>query len=287
MRMHACTVVSVASAVTLGATALGAAAAGPAPAVLIGAPGIAVAGGTHVVTAPSAGGSTHVGLVRDRDGAAIRSRPLPGRLGVPMITFSGLVEGTWSKGRRLVLATSIYDDPSHTTFVTLDTRTLAPLRTIRLPGSFAFDAVSPDGRRLYVLQYPGGVQGGVRYVVRSLSLATGRLDTGRDRRPDGAGRADERDRAGARVEPERSLGVHAVQRRRLPRVRPRAEHPLANRPLHRPAVEGHRAERARGHPDVGEQGRDAHPDRSRSRGVLARIDTRTFRVDVLRAPVTS
>ena len=259
MRTHARTVVSVVSAVILGATALGAAAAGPAPAVLSGAPGIAVAGGAHVVTAPSASGSTQVRLVRDRDGEVLRSRTLPGRLGVPMVTFSGLVEGTWSKGRRLVLATSIYDDPSRTTFVTIDTRTLAPLRTIRLAGSFAFDAVSPDGRRLYVLQYPGGVQGGVRYVVRSLSLATGRLDTRSDRRPDGAGRADERDRAGTRVERERSVGLHAVQRRRLPRLRPRAEHPHADGAVHRPAVEGRRAERARDDPDVGERGRDASP----------------------------
>lgn len=177
MRTHS-RPVAFASAVILGATALGAAAGGPAPTVLNGAPGIAVAGSAHVVAARSAGGSTQIRLVRDRDGAVIRSRTLPGRLGVPMVTVTGVVEGTWSHGRRLVLATSVHDDSSRTSFVTIDTRTLAPLRTITLRGSFAFDAVSPDGRRLYVLQYPGGIEGGIRYVVRSLSLATGRLEPG-------------------------------------------------------------------------------------------------------------
>jgi hypothetical protein len=60
----------------------------------------------------------------------------------------------------------------------IDTRTLAPLRTIRLAGAFAFDAVSPDGRRLYVLHYPQGVGGGIRYVVRSVKLQTGKLEPG-------------------------------------------------------------------------------------------------------------
>jgi hypothetical protein len=154
-------------------------AAGPVPPVLNGAPGIAVAGGAHVIAvAKRGGGATQLRLVRDRDGAVVRTQVLPASVGVPTITFSGLVEGTWKGGRRLVLASSVYDEQSRTRFVVIDTRTLAPLRTITLAGSFAYDAISRDGRRLYVLQYPGGVQGGVRYVVRSVDLRTGKLDPG-------------------------------------------------------------------------------------------------------------
>ena len=156
-----------------------AAAAGPVPPVMNGAPGIAVAGGAHVVAvAKRAGGATQLRLVRDRDRAVVRTRVLPANVGVPMVTFSGLVEGTWAKGRRLVLASSVYDDQVNTRFVVIDTRTLAPLRTIRLAGTYAFDAVSRDGRRLFVLQYPGGVQSGVRYVVRSVDLRSGKLEPG-------------------------------------------------------------------------------------------------------------
>lgn len=152
-------------------------AAGPVPPVLNGAPGIAVAGGAYVVAvAKPAGGATQLRLVRD--GTVVRTRVLPANVGVPRVTFSGVVEGTWAKGRRLVLASSVYEDQVNTRFVVIDTRTLAPLRTITLAGSFAYDAVSSDGRRLYVLQYPGGVQGGVRYVVRSVDLRTGKLEPG-------------------------------------------------------------------------------------------------------------
>ncbi len=60
----------------------------------------------------------------------------------------------------------------------VDTRTLKALRRVVLPGSFAFDALSPDGRRLYVTQLPNGLNGPIRYTVRSLLLATGRLEPG-------------------------------------------------------------------------------------------------------------
>jgi len=168
----------VAGAVCLALTGI-ATAAGPVPPVMNGPPGIAVAGGAHVIAvAKPAGGATQLRLVRDRDGAVLRTRVIPANVGVPTITFSGLVEGTWANGRRLVLASSVYDDQVNTRFVVIDTRTLAPLRTVRLAGTYAFDAVSGDGRRLFVLEYPGGVQSGVRYVVRSVDLRSGKLEPG-------------------------------------------------------------------------------------------------------------
>ena len=68
---------------------------------------------------------------------------------------------------------------------------------------------------------------------------------GRDRRQDRAERADERRRPHACLEPRRRVGVHALQRRHVARVRPRAEHAHASGALHRPAVGGRGAERAR------------------------------------------
>ena len=108
----------------------------------------------------------------------MRQRVLSGKLGVPGVTFNGLAEGTWSSGRRLLLSSSIYDDVTRTRFVVVDTRTLRPLRTITLRGAFAFDALSPSGGRLYLLQFPQGINGGIHYVVRSLDMRTGRLEPG-------------------------------------------------------------------------------------------------------------
>ncbi|HET6682483.1 MAG TPA: hypothetical protein VFG75_02195 [Gaiella sp.] len=156
-----------------------ASAAGPAPPVLLGTPGIAVAGGMHVVTvAGPRSATTRVWLVRDRDGKTVRERVVRGAVGVPAITFEGLADGTFANGRRLVLASSIYDDPTRTRFVVVDTRSLRPLRTITLRGAFAFDALSPSGSRLFLLQFPQGVNGGIHYLVRSLNMRTGRLEPG-------------------------------------------------------------------------------------------------------------
>jgi len=59
-------------------------AAGPVPPVMNGAPGIAVAGGAHVVAvAKRGGGATQLRLVRDRDGVVVRTRVLPANVGVP------------------------------------------------------------------------------------------------------------------------------------------------------------------------------------------------------------
>ena len=170
-------VAALASAVTLGVIASSAGAAGPVPGVLQGPPGIAVAGKAYVVATKVAAG-TRVQLIRDRDGTVLRTRVLPGTLGVPQITFSGTVEGTWANGRRLMLSTSIYDNAAATRFVVIDTRTLKVVRTIALRGAFAFDALSPGGKRLYVTQFPNGANGPIRYVVRSLIVATGRLEPG-------------------------------------------------------------------------------------------------------------
>jgi hypothetical protein len=166
---------ALASAALAGAVS----AAGPAPQVLQGEPGIPVAGGAHVVAiAGPTAATTRLWLVRDRDGATIRKRVVAGKLGVPAITFEGLADGTFANGRRLVLASSIYDDQTRTRFVVIDTRTLRPLKTITLRGAFAFDALSPSGSRLFLLQFPRGVDGGIHYVVRSLNMRTGRLEPG-------------------------------------------------------------------------------------------------------------
>ena len=179
MRIRFLAGAALAGATVAGVLALTASAAGPAPPLVIGEPGIPVAGGAHVVaiSGPNAS-TTRVWLVRDRDGTTIRKRVLTGKLGIPGVTFNGVPEGTWAQGRRLVLSSSVYDDQSRTRFVVIDTRTLRPLRTITLRGAFAFDALSPGGARLYLLQFPQGVNGGIHYVVRSLDMRTGRLEPG-------------------------------------------------------------------------------------------------------------
>jgi hypothetical protein len=277
-------VAALATAGVVGALASAADGAGPVPELLQGPPGIGVAGGAHVIARPLADGTTRVQRVRDRDGAVVRARVLSGKLGVPRTTYSGTVEGTWAGGRRLVLSTSIYDGALSTRFVVVDTRTLKALRTITLRGSFAFDALAPDGKRLYVTQHPNGFNGPIRYVVRSLNLATGRLDPGAivDKSEPGeqmAGmpmaRAWSRDGATAFTlynGLESHAFIHALDTmNRSARC--------IDLPWHGDGQAG--LERIRMSVDV-----EGVLTLSESGiGVLARIDTRTFKVDVLRDPV--
>jgi hypothetical protein len=54
------------------------------------------------------------------------------------------------------------------------------VRTIALKGSFSFDALSPDGSRMYLIQYAYGGQGDLSdYIVRGYDLRTNRLLPGR------------------------------------------------------------------------------------------------------------
>ena len=163
--------VAVATALFASVTAQ---AGGPTPGTLRDGDGIAVGGGLRLVAGAGTQGTTVVRLVRN--GRTVARRALAGKLGIPLATFAGPSDARWQRGRRVLLATSVYDDPRVTTFVVLDTRTLRPLRTVRVRGAFAYDALSPDGRVLYAVQFRNGL--GTTYVVRSVSLVTGRLYPG-------------------------------------------------------------------------------------------------------------
>ena len=56
----------------------------------------------------------------------------------------------------------------------MDTRHLRMTRRVSLRGDFSLDAVSPDGRTAYLIEYPYP-KNPQRYRVRALNLVTGRL----------------------------------------------------------------------------------------------------------------
>jgi hypothetical protein len=63
-----------------------------------------------------------------------------------------------------------------TTFVLLDPRTMHVRGRVTLRGSYAFDALSPDGSLMYVIQYLGAPgPAGQRYAVRAFDWGRLRL----------------------------------------------------------------------------------------------------------------
>jgi hypothetical protein len=114
-------------------------------------------------------------LQRLRHGKVTAWRMLPGSLGVPGAAFDGSMTGLSADGRTLVLAAIARRYPQRrTTLVVVDARRLHVRERVHLRGFFTVDAVSPDGRRLYLLHY-AYPRNGLRYEVRAYDLAGHRL----------------------------------------------------------------------------------------------------------------
>jgi hypothetical protein len=146
---------------------------GPVPAQQGGA-GVSAPGSDVNYVAVWAGGNrTVVERVRRGGGAVERSRLLAGALGVPGAAFDGAGTGLSADESTLVLG-DLVTRPTRTRLVVLDARRLRPRARIALPGYFTVDAISPDGRWLYLLRYasPNGVG---NYQVRAYDLRHRRL----------------------------------------------------------------------------------------------------------------
>lgn len=165
-------------AVTAAAAAdVGAAGGGPSPGTVSGWDGVRAPGGAvRFVALPSGAGVTTVAAVRVRGGRILRFASVPGALGIPQVAFDGTADGVSADGRRLVLA-SIAGAPApgaRTTFAVMSARTLRVERRITLPGTWSFDALSPDGATIYAIEYATAANPS-RYRVRAIDAETGRV----------------------------------------------------------------------------------------------------------------
>ncbi|HZO97213.1 MAG TPA: hypothetical protein VFB42_07570 [Gaiellaceae bacterium] len=148
---------------------------GPSPGVLEGGAGVLGAGGAvRYVTVPAAR-STLLEAVRSRDGRVLRWRELPAGVGIPLVAYDGTAGGLARSSRVLVLADSFVAPPprAESTFRIVDPRTFG-YETISLKGDFAFDALSPNGRLLYLIQHVSRTDRS-RYLVRAYDLERRRL----------------------------------------------------------------------------------------------------------------
>jgi hypothetical protein len=108
----------------------------------------------------------------------VRQRAVTGKWGLPLVAYDNTVEGLVQSGRTLLLAHDIYGSDGQlrrpTTFKLLDARTLKPSRDITIPGTFSFDAASPDGRYVYLIEY-FSPEDPTLYRVRAYDLRDGKL----------------------------------------------------------------------------------------------------------------
>lgn len=165
------------STLVIAATLTAGAGAGKVPVfgVHVGQSGVAGPGGDRFVTLPS-GADTIVAAVRQRSGKISSYRRLTGRYTIPAVAYDGTAGGLSADGRTLVLTQRRFRFPrAESSFVVVNTRTLRTTRRLTLTADWSFDAISPDGRYLYLIEYTDP-RDTSRYAVRLYDLARGRLE---------------------------------------------------------------------------------------------------------------
>lgn len=129
---------------------------------------------TRFVTMPS-GPNTVVARVETEGGRISASRSLRGDLTIPAVAYDGSAGGLSADGSTLALIQPRRAFPrSRTRFELIATRTLRARSVIDLRGDFSFDAISPDGRFVYLVNYTSQTDP-TRYRVRAYDARAGRL----------------------------------------------------------------------------------------------------------------
>ncbi len=142
---------------------------------------IADAGSPAIVGGDDVGGRlvalpTERGTVVARIGETVYvSRLLDGRYTVPVVALDHTASGLSTDGSTLVLINPRRSFPrARTSFVVLNAKNLRVRGHIVLQGDFSFDALSPDGTRLFLIHYLSR-RDPTRYEVRALDVPSGKL----------------------------------------------------------------------------------------------------------------
>jgi hypothetical protein len=167
--------VSLAVVLTIAAITPAAAQAGKLPVVNVdvGSSGVLGPGGGRYVTL-RAGADTLVARIEADGGRVLESTVLPGRFTVPAVAYDGTADGLSVDGEILVLVRPGTFPKPETTLAVLGAGPLRLRELVTLPGDFGFDAISPDGATLYLIQYLSS-RNPTRYAVRAYDVAAGRL----------------------------------------------------------------------------------------------------------------
>lgn len=147
----------------------------PVVGVDVGPEGVALPGEPPRYVALPVGKDTLVARIDRGSGKVRASRVVLGRLTIPAVAYDGSAAGLSADGLTLVLIVPRPAFPrARTTFAIMDTGPLALRSMVTLKGDFSFDAMSPDGTWLYLIEYTSP-KNPLQYRVRALSSVTGLL----------------------------------------------------------------------------------------------------------------
>jgi len=172
--------VAVATALTSAAVAAGPAAADGLPVlgVDVGSSGVTVPGNANRYLTLRPGSATIVERTARNGGRLLAFDHVDGNFTIPAVAYDGSASGLSADGSTLVLIEPRTSFPrKQTRFAVLDAHSLHLERLITLHGDFSFDAVSPRGRTMFLIQYTSPSDPS-RYSVRAYDLRAGRLLSG-------------------------------------------------------------------------------------------------------------
>jgi hypothetical protein len=132
----------------------------------------------RLITTERSGGKTIVRNLVVQPGWGGISSTLDGAWRLPTVGPDPVPVGVSDDGMRIVLVedgTPLADGP--TRFAVFQNGVTSPARIIELHGRFDYDALSPDGSTLYVVEHLDTDAGGV-YQVRAVDVASGTLKDG-------------------------------------------------------------------------------------------------------------
>jgi hypothetical protein len=147
---------------------------------LDGSAGVVSPDGRYRTVSFTSGRNTVLARIHIGGGDVARFRTIPGRLSVPAVAYDLSMTGLSADGRTLALIQPRVRLPEpRTRLALLDAQRLLVRKRITLPGDFSLDAISPDGSKLYLIEYLALSRHGfdpTKYAVRSLDAQTGKLD---------------------------------------------------------------------------------------------------------------
>ncbi len=114
-------------------------------------------------------------VVDPRTGAVSREVPLDGRYELPPANYAGAPGGLSENGEWLVLHGRSEVQPARSShYLVVHTRFEQRAKSVDLDGDFAFDAITNDGRMLYLVEYMSGDR--TLYRVRRYNVNAATLD---------------------------------------------------------------------------------------------------------------
>lgn len=136
----------------------------------VGASGVAAPGGAVRYVTVTVGKQTVVEATRRDGGQILRMQTWPGTWTIPAVAYDGSASGLSADRRTLVLIEPRTSFPrAETRLLVLDAHKLSSAGVILLRGDFSFDAVSPDGARIFLIHYTSSYDP-TRYEVRAYDV---------------------------------------------------------------------------------------------------------------------